>query len=63
MSIIVLIIASVLFAFLGLSLWLWSRWAERGAAYEPEQLGEEEGNLYRLGIALGADHGFHGGQG
>ena len=61
MSTIVLIIASIVFALLGLSLWLWSRWAERGAAYEPEQLSEEEASIYRLGIHLGWDGNIAGG--
>jgi hypothetical protein len=53
----VLIIAGVLFVTLGVSLYLWSRWSEREAAYEPEELSHEEGNVYRLGIALGANQG------
>ena len=63
MSAVVLIIAGVLFVSLGLSLYLWSRWSEREAAYEPVELGQDEGNLYRLGIALGANQGWGGGVG
>jgi hypothetical protein len=59
----VLIVAGVFFVLVGVSLYLWSRWADRGAGYEPEQLSEEEGNLYRLGIALGANQPSGGGHG
>lgn len=56
MSIVVLVLTGVLFCVVGVALYLWSRWAEREAAYEPEELSQEEGSLYRLGIALGANH-------
>jgi type II secretory pathway pseudopilin PulG len=55
MSTVVFVIVGVLIACAAVSLFLWSRWSEREAAYEPEQLGEEEASVYRLGIALGAN--------
>jgi hypothetical protein len=58
MSTLVLAIAGLLlFSVVGVSLYLLSRWSEREAAYEPEQLSEEEASVYRLGIALGANQG------
>jgi hypothetical protein len=63
MSPVVLAIAGVLFLGLAVSLYLWSRWSDREAVYEAEELSQEEGNLYRLGIALGANQGWGGGVG
>jgi type II secretory pathway pseudopilin PulG len=57
MSTVVFVIVGVLIASAAVSLYLWSRWSEREAAYEPEQLSEEEASVYRLGIALGANQG------
>jgi type II secretory pathway pseudopilin PulG len=58
MSTVVIVIVGVLVASVAVSLYLWSRWSEREAAYEPEQFSEEEASIYRLGIALGANQGF-----
>ena len=63
MSTVVLAIVGVFFLGVGVSLYLWSRWSDREAAYEAEELSQEEGNLYRLGIALGANQGWGGGVG
>ncbi|HEY9378160.1 MAG TPA: hypothetical protein VIQ02_13825 [Jiangellaceae bacterium] len=63
MSTLVLAIVGVFFLGVAVSLYLWSRWSEREAAYEAEELSQEEGNLYRLGIALGANQGWGGGVG
>jgi hypothetical protein len=63
MSPVVLAVACVLFLCLAVSLYLWSRWSDREAAYEAEELSHEEGNLYRLGIALGANQGSSSGIG
>jgi C4-dicarboxylate transporter len=51
---VMLVIIGVIVAFM-IALFFWSRWADREAAYEPEQLSEEEASIYRLGIALGAN--------
>ena len=51
---VMLVIIGVVVAFM-IALFCLSRWADREAAYEPEELSHEEGNLYRLGIALGAN--------
>jgi hypothetical protein len=55
MSTVVLAIAGALFLGIGVLLFLWSRWSDRQAAYEAEELSDEEANLYRLGISLGWD--------
>jgi type II secretory pathway pseudopilin PulG len=60
MSTVVFVIVGFLIAGAAVSLFLWSRWSEREAAYEPEQLSEEEASAYRLGIALGANQGGWG---
>jgi len=52
---IALIIICVIIVVLAVSLYLWSRWSSREAAYEPEELSEEEKAAYRLGTALGFD--------
>jgi type II secretory pathway pseudopilin PulG len=57
MSTVVFVIVGVLIACAAASLFLWSRWSEREAAYEPERLSEDEASVYRLGIALGANQG------
>jgi hypothetical protein len=45
-----------------ISLYLWSRWSEREADYEPEQLSEEEAAIYQLGTHLGWDGRQHRGR-
>jgi type II secretory pathway pseudopilin PulG len=62
-STVVLVIVGFLIAGAAVSLFLWSRWSEREAAYEPEQLSEEEASVYRLGIALTFYHSLRGGIG
>ena len=63
-------VSTVVFVMIGavvvgaaISLYLWSRWSEREAAYEPEQLSEEEAAIYRLGTHLGWDGNIAGGNG
>jgi hypothetical protein len=46
-----------------ISLYLWSRWSEREADYEPEQLSEEEAAIYQLGTHLGWDGNIAGATG
>jgi hypothetical protein len=55
MSTVVLAVVGVFFLGLGVLLFLWSRWSSPEAAYEPEELSEEEKSVYRLGNALGWD--------
>lgn len=62
MPITALVIAAVLLVGTGISLFLWSCWADREAAYEPELL-TEEASLHQLGIHLGFDGNIQSGNG
>jgi hypothetical protein len=61
MSTVVLIVVSSVLLGAGMGLYLWSRWTDREAGYEPEPLSEKDAATYQLGIHLGSDgtHGFH----
>lgn len=61
MPVVALVIVCGVLVCAAVSLYLWSRWAGREAAYEPEPLSEEEASIYQLGIHLGGEHGgFNG---
>jgi hypothetical protein len=62
-STVVFVIIGAVVVGAAISLYLWSRWSEREAAYEPEQLSEEEAAIYRLGTHLGWDGNIAGGNG
>jgi hypothetical protein len=62
-STVVFVIVGSVVVGAAISVYLWSRWSEREAAYEPEQLSEEEAAIYRLGTHLGWDGNIAGGNG
>jgi hypothetical protein len=62
-STVVFVIIGAVVVGAALSLYLWGRWSEREAAYEPEQLSEEEAAIHRLATHLGCDGNIAGGNG